>query len=294
MLRELVVVRADSAAKAAPKVATADICNRPTFGREVVKSAGRVLQILEFFDDIRRDATVIEVAAALGYPQSSTSVLLRSLYNCGYLDYDRERRTYVTASRVALLGHWASADLVADGPLLELMNELHDRTGHAVTLATVNGLSSQYIHVIQSRDPAMPHVTMGTVRPLAGSGTGFALLSLQADADVTRIVTRTRSEADDPSSVVTVREVLAITAGVREEGHVFTCDMVTAGAAMIAAPLPHRWRTPLAIGVCGPKATMTAAREPITMALLDAVARSAGRGSAAQRPGPYLRSMSAA
>jgi len=41
-----------------------------------VKSAVRVLEVLKYFDSIQREASVTEVARALGYPVSSTSVLL--------------------------------------------------------------------------------------------------------------------------------------------------------------------------------------------------------------------------
>lgn len=65
----------------------------PSIPPSVVKSAGRVLQILEFFDDVKREANVVEICRALGYPQSSTSVLLRSLVQLGYLAYTPKGRS---------------------------------------------------------------------------------------------------------------------------------------------------------------------------------------------------------
>jgi DNA-binding MarR family transcriptional regulator len=44
-----------------------------------VKSARRVLEIFEYFASHQAPATVSEIADALGYPRSSTSVLVRSL-----------------------------------------------------------------------------------------------------------------------------------------------------------------------------------------------------------------------
>src|SRR5690606_23559085 len=51
-----------------------------------VKSAARALRVLELFDELRRDARVAEISMRLGYPQSSTSVLLKCLEKAGYLD----------------------------------------------------------------------------------------------------------------------------------------------------------------------------------------------------------------
>jgi hypothetical protein len=60
-----------------------------------VKSAGRVLQIFEFFDEIQREARVAEIAERLAFPQSSTSILLKCLVDLGYLDYLPEARSFL-------------------------------------------------------------------------------------------------------------------------------------------------------------------------------------------------------
>jgi len=52
--------------------------------RSVVKSAGRVLQIMAFFDGIQRAANAQEICATLRYPQSSVSLLLHSMLEMGF------------------------------------------------------------------------------------------------------------------------------------------------------------------------------------------------------------------
>src|SRR3546814_2678173 len=64
------------------------------------------------------------IADALGYPQSSTSALLRSLVGMGYLNYDAHARTYITSSRVALLGSWVNSQFFAEGAIISLMKEI--------------------------------------------------------------------------------------------------------------------------------------------------------------------------
>ncbi len=61
----------------------------------VVKSAGRVLEVFEFFAHRHAPATVSEVTAAPGFPLSSTSVLLKSLRSLGYLDHDARTERYL-------------------------------------------------------------------------------------------------------------------------------------------------------------------------------------------------------
>jgi len=208
----------------------------------LVKSAGRVLEILEYFDDLQRQSTVMEIADALGYPQSSTSALLRSLVTMGYLNYDAKKRTYITSSRVALLGNWVNSPFFAEGDIISMMKELNEETHDTVVLAMRNGQHVQYIHVIQATSPARLHMTLGTVRPLAASGAGYALLATMTDAEITRIVMRANAEAADGEPLIKTRALLEQIAEVRRKGYAFTCDMVTRGGGIIAVPLPRMAR----------------------------------------------------
>lgn len=56
-----------------------------------VKSATRVLELLEFFAEHRIPMSTADVVNVLGYPQSSTTVLLQTLTRLRYLEYDRAR-----------------------------------------------------------------------------------------------------------------------------------------------------------------------------------------------------------
>ena len=98
-----------------------------------VKSAVRVLKVLEYFDGVRRAAGVTEVARALGFPASSTTGLMQSLVDLGYLVQDAQR-SYRPTPRVTLLCTWIDPQLAPDGPVLSMMNELAAATGEAIIL----------------------------------------------------------------------------------------------------------------------------------------------------------------
>lgn len=250
------------------------ITARPELGRSVVKSAGRTLQILEFFDDIQREATVMEVAETLGFPQSSTSALLRSLAATGFLHYDPVARTYILSIRAALLGHWVSERLFRSGKLMSLMQELNQSTGDTVVLAARNGMQSQYIHVVQAISPARLHVTLGTVRPIAASGTGYALLSHLPDAEITRIVLRVNAEQKEPGRMMKPREVLDRVAEVRRDGYAFTTNIVTRGGGVLVMSLPvDPGQPPLVVGLAGISEVMAARKEELVALMREAIAR---------------------
>jgi DNA-binding IclR family transcriptional regulator len=254
------------------------ISARPPLERKTVKSAGRALEILEYFDDVQRQSTVMEVANALGYPQSSASALLRSLAAVGYLNYDPRTRLYVTASRVALLGSWVNSEFFGEGAIISMMKELNERTGDTIVLAIRNGLYVQYIHVIQATSPARLHMTLGTARPLANSGAGYAVLSSMSDTEVTRLVMRINAEAKEGEPLIRIRDLLERLTAVRQKGYAFTCDIVTRGGGIIAAPLPRMSGQPLmVVGVGGISEVMRSREEELASVLKEQIAAHFGR-----------------
>jgi DNA-binding IclR family transcriptional regulator len=204
---------------------------------DVVKSAGRVLQIFELFDVLQREVTVLEISELLGYPQSSTSMLVRSLVSLGYLSNDTKTKTYKPTNRVALLGKWISQELVGDGDLLRLMARVRQRTGQAVVLASRNGLNAQYIHVVQATEAARLFVVQGSQRSLIRSGVGYALLADMADVDIRRLAMRINAEQPDPADIVPMSDLMATIADVRVRGYAISTNLVTPGAGIIAMPL---------------------------------------------------------
>lgn len=258
----------------------ARISARAPIEQKTVKSAARVLEILEYFDDLQRSSTVMEVADALGYPQSSTSALLRSLVSMGYLNYDAVARSYVTSSRVALLGNWVNSEFFAEGAIISMMKELNAKTGDTIVLGVRNGLHVQYIHVIQAINPARLHVTLGTVRPLAASVMGYALLSTMTDNDVTRLIMRINAEAEEGQPLIKLRDVLDALANIRGKGYAFSCNMVTRGSGMMATVLPRQNGQPrMALGIGGISEVMRDREEELAGALIEQIEARFGRHS---------------
>lgn len=223
----------------------------PPIPRSVVKSAGRVLQIIGFFDDVRRAASVGEISDTLNFPQSSTSLLLRSMLEMGYLRYEEATRTYVPTSRLALTGSWISHQLIDKGPLLRAMEQLHEETGNAVIISMRHGIHMQYIHVVQAI-ARVGHLIVGTQRHLTATGSGHVLLSMLADRQVSRLALAINARRRSDTPPLRVADVLATVARIRVEGHFFASSISVEGCASISLPL-RRWspEEPMAIAVIG-------------------------------------------
>lgn len=236
-----------------------------------VKSARRVFEILESFDRARRPLSLKEILDELGYPTSSGSALLKSLVNLGYLDYDRQKRTYFPTMRIATLGAWVGEALFGDDDLIEAMEALHQVCGESMVLGIQSDLHVQYLHVIHSEEVLQFRAPPGTRRPLARSAMGLALLAAKRDAEVEELRRRINLRAADKIS----REELAANVHeTRTRGYAFTKGSVTEGAGMIAVAV---WRPSqrrhFAIGAGGYVPRLERKEAEIAGALREAAAR---------------------
>ena len=215
-----------------------------------VKSAKRALEILEVFNRHRRPLALKEVLDETGYPTSSGSALMKSLVALGYLDYDRERRTYFPTMRIAVLGAWVPGALFGEGPLLAALEDLHGKTGETVILAVQSDLHAQYVHLVHSEEPLQFRVPPGARRPLARSGLGLVLLSAKPDAEIERL--RRRINASGDGGQQSRDELMARVNEVRARGYAFSKNAISQGVGIIGAALPKGpFGRVFAVGVAG-------------------------------------------
>jgi DNA-binding IclR family transcriptional regulator len=205
----------------------------------VVKSAGRVLKILELFDVLRREAPVSEVSDLLDLPQSSASGLLRSMVVMGYLHFNPKTRAFSPTTRVALLGNWVNGPMISDGLLMSLIQRVNARTRQAVVVAVRNRIWSEYIHVGQATNAVRLFVVKGSRLPLVRSGTGLMLLADLPDPDIKRIAIHTNAAAGPREPHKCIRTLMEEVQTVRAQGWACTLDAIITGGAMIAMRLPQ-------------------------------------------------------
>lgn len=162
------------------------------------KIARRVIEVLEYFDDSHREATVMDIVRRYNRPQSSTSELLSSLVELGLLYKDPYSRSYSLAPRAALLGAASQAGAVRDGGLVRLLDRLVAQTGLAVAIFGMVGLNAQIVSWRGSprgTSPAMRGLFGGLQEPLHASAAGWLLLSTVPQGRVEGIVRRLNAEA---------------------------------------------------------------------------------------------------
>jgi DNA-binding IclR family transcriptional regulator len=165
------------------------------------KIARRVIEVLDYFDDLHREATVMDIVRRYGRPQSSTSELLSSLVELGLLTKDAHARSYSLTPRAALIGAAAQPEAIRDGRLVRMLDRLSAQTGLGTGLFAISGVNAQLISWrCASSGRSGPY--NGSQEPLCHSAAGWLLLSTIDRSRRDGILRRLNAEASDAAKFV--------------------------------------------------------------------------------------------
>jgi DNA-binding IclR family transcriptional regulator len=252
---------------------------------DVVKSAKRVLEVLECFAEGRRPMTGAEICQALHYPKSSTNALVHSLVSLGYLDLDETDKTYFPTIRVTLLGDWLPSMLPGTVDLEELLARVSQRTRETVTLSAQAGHEMVFVRVVPSTYPIALNLEAGSRAPLFGSAVGLALLATFSDDQIARITQKLRfGRSRNEMERTLLKEKIQ---AVRSQGYAMVYDSVLPDTGAIAVALPMRApATPIMLGVGGPVERIRSNATAIADILMHIVAELGETESSKRKPLP--------
>jgi DNA-binding IclR family transcriptional regulator len=234
-------------------------------GKDVIKSAGRSLEVLELFRDVKRPLRLTDIAKALSLPQSSASMLIRSLIKMGYLI--RVDRNYAPSMRITLLGGWLNDSLFQAGNLMTLIEEISRLTGDTAILATRNGLLVEVLATVPGQMDTLHHTRPGDARPLTLALMGHMILSTMDRDEVEALVMRINAEQKKPERRVKLQSLLPLLDQIRQDGYGYR-DGTFPNAANLAVLLPPGpFGDQLVIGNAGTIARIKPRKEEILRAI---------------------------
>ncbi|MBD0413857.1 IclR family transcriptional regulator [Oryzicola mucosus] len=236
-----------------------------------VKSASRAIEILEYFRLVQQERSMSEIAADLGYPQSSATVLLKTLINLGYLNFDRRARLYFPTPKVTSLGDWIPRKLFGTGEILDAMRDVHAATGEGIFIGSKNDIYLQYVQTMDSIHALRFHLDEGVIRPLTQSAAGWVLLSTVSDEKIDNLVRRANI-ATPSAQRVKVRDMMEKITEVRTNGYAVAENVPLEGGRSLCALLPATMQgQPVVLGMGGIMDRMRKNHDRYLNALLSAV-----------------------
>jgi len=239
-----------------------------------VKSAERVVDILEALAEWPGGVGVSDLARRLGIPKSSTWNLVRTLLQRRYLEQLPAGR-FVLGARLFDVGVCARADTRLQTVARPVMAELAEQTGETVFL----GILTPDFEVLQLDKIVSPHVIrydadLGQPRPAHCTAIGKALLA-QLPPEQLDYYFRTKKRVRvTPHTVTERRALLAQLAEVRRTGVAFNIEERVPGGSAVGAPIFAGSGRPIAgIIVAGPTNRVLVRRAELARSVREAAAR---------------------
>ncbi len=238
----------------------------------IVRQAANVLDLLEYFAQVKRPSNLAEISVALGWPRSSTFNLLTTLAQRGFLYEPRPRGGYYPSPRwMSLLQGIAETELLPEN-VCRVVDEVAKATGETVAVAAPAGTNAVLLYVVESPSVIRFSAQVGHQVPIQATATGRALLAQYSPRERASVLRKvkfekytTRSLASAERVEAEIKRAAAIGWHENVEGH--TSDLTG-----IAVPVGLRDRR-LAIVVGGPTNRMRTKIPQIAASLKRALKR---------------------
>lgn len=191
----------------------------PSTENHRVKTALRVIEIIEIFAREQKPLSLSVLARELNAPASSCLALVRTLLSLGYL-YETARRQgyYPTGRLLAMAQRITRADPILER-LYPSLQELCAITGETVVLAKLTSLNTVvYLDVLPSANPIHYVAVAGEQKEIHANSLGKALFSVLDEAAQLDLLEQMSFGKRTSKTVTTREQFLADIKSGREKG----------------------------------------------------------------------------
>ncbi len=202
-----------------------------------VKSATRVLDLMEYLARWGRACTHAEIADALAIPKSSLTQLLRTLVQRGYLTYSAADKSYTLGPTVATLARrqGESRDIVELA--LPALERITDETRESAALNLLRGDKSEVVACVMSPQRLFYQMKVGDTAPLYATSGGKAILANLPEEMLEDYLQRVSLQQITPKTITEIDVLRQNLAEARAQGYATVEEEFTPGIAGVARPI---------------------------------------------------------
>ncbi|MGH2560077.1 MAG: IclR family transcriptional regulator [Thermomicrobiales bacterium] len=206
-------------------------------GQAQIKSAGRVLDIIEALAAAPAGLGFAELSRAQRVPKSSLHGLLSVLTARGYVSLDAQRRTYGLGIRVWEAGqaYLRHRDVVREA--LPVMEEIVREINETVQLATLDGIENVYLAKVDCSHPIRLQSEVGKRLFAHATGLGKVLLAHLPDDELRARLDGVALPSFTPNTINQLPDLLRVLETIRERGFAVDDQEYTPGLRCVAVPI---------------------------------------------------------
>lgn len=206
-----------------------------------VKSAARVLELLEFLSMQKEPARFAKAVKELGYPKSSTHALLSTLVERGYVMRDNgDRYEMVAAFRDGF--NWVGGfETLLRRHAIPIMTAARDETGETIFLCVRDkNLDAKHVYKAVSMHPIRYDSGSRETVPAYASVMGRVLLAYSEPTEIDAYFARTELLPITPMTLTDEGVIRAALGSIRAKGYGVIEEEYALGGCGIAAPVRDR------------------------------------------------------
>jgi DNA-binding IclR family transcriptional regulator len=218
-----------------------------------VKSAARILDVLEMLSGLQEGIGLNELARRLEIPKSSASALIATLEGRGYVRSGPDGVALINAFRE---GGWVGG---AAASLLRLarlpMQQLSRRTGESCFLGTATrSFDVQYVEKVVSESALRYDAELSLIRPAYCTSIGLVLLSGLTPTQLDRYFQGRELVRLTTKTVTDEAAIRRAVAKASRNGFATISDSHVLGTSGVAAPVLRQGRVVAGLAVIAPSA----------------------------------------
>lgn len=202
-----------------------------------VKSADRVLDILELFAGERESYSVTDIATALDMPASSAYMLVQNMLARGYLESDRSGKQFRMGYKIFEIRtrYMRSTSLISE--FYRVAGKIVDNLNETVFLGVRGGNQLIYIAEKQIPTPLRFSMQFGKTLPLYASASGKMLLCNCTEEEIRAMYPPSELKPLTPHTITSVEELLRQIEAARSDGTAYNMGETVADVHCIAGPI---------------------------------------------------------
>ncbi len=203
----------------------------------MVKSAERVAQALTFLASNPAGALYTDLQRGLDLPKSSLHALLTTLVQTRLATFDENTKRYSLGPLVWELTTAFSNQIQLVPIALPHLEQIGDRFGETVQLATLDVNEVVYMAKVPSRHPIQLVSNVGTRLPAYATGIGKALLACLSEHQVHRLYPSTELARFTPATITSTAALIDELHAIRERGFARDLGEYSPGIFCVAVPI---------------------------------------------------------
>lgn len=239
--------------------------------RSVVKSADRVLDILEVLAQKGRPLTHSDLSKELGIPKSSMSQLLGNLADRHYLLFTPGPNTYAIGERLLHLVERQRKNVTLPKLAQPLCDRITRITGESSSLNLRRDGGVERVCGSNSTQPLTFSMNLGEIAPLYAVSSGKVLLAYMSEEELADYLKVTKLVAITKKTVTSAALLKGELDKIRKRGAAWSLEEFTPGIVGVAVPAFHDGTVVGAFNIAMPSVRDSPAhREHIVRVLKDA------------------------